>query len=229
MKPCRSLRRGSAWLLAATLAGTVASSAVARPHAHASHASGRFDYYVVSLSWSPSYCLTHLDDTEQCSKGYGFVLHGLWPQNRDGTWPSDCDGGAGPDTGPDPATVARTLAFMPSRNLIAHEWAVHGTCSGLAPRAYFDLADRAFTAIAVPQALRTPQRPPTLSATDVADAFVAANPGLSETMISVQCRNGSELSEVRICVNRDSLAPQPCGGRVRNACRYGTLKIDAAR
>ena len=27
--------------------------------------SGSFDYYVLSLSWSPSYCLTHPDDETQ--------------------------------------------------------------------------------------------------------------------------------------------------------------------
>lgn len=212
-------------VLCALLALAGASAAVARSHGHASHARGRFDYYLMSLSWSPSYCLTHLNDTEQCSKGYGFVLHGLWPQNRDGSWPADC----AVDAEPDAATVERTLAFMPSRSLIRHEWSVHGTCSGLAPRAYFDLADRAFAAVAVPPALRTPQRPPELSAAGLIDAFAAANPGMNESMLSVQCRNGGELSEVRICLNRDSLRPQACGGRVRNGCRAGPLKITAAR
>jgi ribonuclease I len=42
-------------------------------------AAAQYDYFLLSLSWSPSYCLTHGDDRAQCSKGYGFVLHGLWP------------------------------------------------------------------------------------------------------------------------------------------------------
>jgi ribonuclease T2 len=197
----------------------------ARSHAHASHARGDFDYYLMALSWSPSYCLTHLDDTEQCSKGYGFVLHGLWPQNRNGSWPSRCDSRAEPDD----ATIDRTLAFMPSRGLIRHEWSTHGACSGLDPRAYFELADRAFAAVAVPPPLRTPQRPPQLSADGLVAAFAAANPGMNASMLSVQCRNGGELSEVRICLDRDSLAPQACGGRVRNTCRSGPLRITAAR
>ena len=50
---------------------------------------GNFDYYVMALSWSPSYCESHPDEDEQCAhKGYGFVLHGLWPQY---------DGGGGPE------------------------------------------------------------------------------------------------------------------------------------
>src|SRR5664279_1823751 len=100
--------------LATTLVlALVATIAVARSHAHhdrGGDAPGRFDYYLMALSWSPSFCETHADETEQCgSKGFGFVLHGLWPQNRDGSWPQHC-----PSSGehePDAATIDRTLAF----------------------------------------------------------------------------------------------------------------------
>lgn len=48
---------------------------------------GVFDYYVLSLSWSPTFCLTHQNDSQCSGKGYGFVLHGLWPQYARGGWP----------------------------------------------------------------------------------------------------------------------------------------------
>ncbi|CAB3778800.1 Ribonuclease [Paraburkholderia ultramafica] len=43
---------------------------------------GKFDYYVLSLSWSPDYCSGNAQDTQQCgpTKRFGFVPHGLWPQ-----------------------------------------------------------------------------------------------------------------------------------------------------
>jgi len=204
-----------------------AGAALARSHGHredADEASARFDYYLLSLSWSPSFCITHPDVTEQCGKGYGFVLHGLWPQNRDGSWPQHC----ATDATPDEATVERTLAFMPSRHLIEHEWQTHGACTGLDPHGYFALADRAFAAVRVPDALRAPQSPPRLSADDIVAAFVAENSGLSERMLSVDCHEG-ELTEVRVCLNKDTLTPQACGGRQRNTCRSGTLKIPAVR
>jgi ribonuclease T2 len=207
----------------------VAAGASARGHGHRDHggdAPGRFDYYLMSLSWSPSFCETHANETEQCgSKGFGFVLHGLWPQNRNGSWPQHCRTADEPDA----AIVARTLAFMPSRHLIEHEWQTHGSCTGLDPRGYFDLADHAFARIKVPAALAAPQSPPQLSAAAVVQAFIQANPGLSDQMISVDCHDGSELTEVRVCLNKESLAPQACGGRVRNTCRYGALKIPAMR
>jgi ribonuclease T2 len=210
---------------------SAAAGAPARGHGHGHRnesgtASAAFDYYLMSLSWSPSFCLTHPDVTEQCgSKGFGFVLHGLWPQNSNGTWPQHCRSTEHPDA----ATIEHTLAFMPSRHLVEHEWETHGTCSGLDPHAYFALADRAFAAVKIPPALRAPQISPTFSASDLVDAFVAVNPGLSENMLSVDCHNGGQLSEVRICLDKDTLAPRACGGRVRNTCRVGNLTIPAVR
>jgi ribonuclease T2 len=187
---------------------------------------GRFDYYLMSLSWSPSFCATHENETEQCgTHGFGFVLHGLWPQYRNGSWPQHCRTEASPDE----ATIARTLAFMPSRHLIDHEWQTHGSCTGLDPQAYFDLADKAFATVAVPPALRAPRAPPQLSARDLVDAFVAANPRLSRDMISVECHDGAELTEVHVCLSRGDLAPIACGGGMRNTCRVGTLRIAASR
>jgi len=220
--------RSSILIFIATVAFAIAPSLGARSHGHHEQSRGtpgRFDYYLMSLSWSPSYCQAHPGETEQCTHGFGFVLHGLWPQYRNGSWPQACGNGAGPDE----ATIARTLAFMPSRGLIAHEWQKHGTCTGLDARAYFDLADRAFASVKVPPALRTPATPPQLGAQDIVDAFVASNPGLRRDMLSVECHNGGELTEVHVCLSKDELAPQSCGGRVRNTCRVGNLTIPAAR
>jgi ribonuclease T2 len=200
--------------------------AAARSHGDPSHSAGRFDYYLMSLSWSPSYCLTHPGETDQCgSKGFGFVLHGLWPQYRNGTWPQHC----GTHVAPDMATIERTLAFMPSRYLIEHEWQTHGTCTGMDPKAYFGVADRVFASLKIPDALKAPRSPPALSAGEVVQAFARANPGLDGSMLSVVCHDGGQLAEVRVCLGKESLAPQACGGRVRNSCRYGKLTIPAIR
>jgi ribonuclease T2 len=193
---------------------------------HDGGSAARFDYYLMSLSWSPSYCLTHPGEAEQCgSHGFGFVLHGLWPQQRNGTWSQHC----GTREAPDNATIERTLAFMPSRSLIEHEWQTHGSCSGLDPRAYFALADHAFASVTIPVELKTPQAPPALSAAEIVQAFTRANPRLRDSMLSVVCHDGSELAEVRVCLDKDASSPQACSGRVRNSCRYGKLRIPAIR
>ena len=222
--------RAMRWLVCILLLG-VAIGALARGHGHrqseaSTGTAGRFDYYLMSLSWSPSFCETHPDEPSQCNhQGYGFVLHGLWPQNRNGSWPQHCHA----DAAPDETTIEHALAFMPSRHLIEHEWETHGSCTGLDPRGYFDLADHAFASVKVPAALAAPQQPPAISASEVVNEFVQANPGLGENMISVACHDGYELTEVRVCLDKDTLRPQACGGRMRNTCRMGTLKIPASR
>jgi ribonuclease T2 len=217
---------GSALLALGAGLLSMPSAVVARGHGGSGQTPGLFDYYLLALSWSPSYCLTHPDDSLQCaSKGFGFVLHGLWPQNRNGDWIQHCES----DAAPDAATIERSLAFMPSRSLIMHEWQTHGTCTGLDPKGYFDLADRAFASVKVPTALATPKSPPALSAAQIVREFVAVNPRLDERMLSVVCHDGAELVEVRICLDKETLAPQACSGRVRYSCRSGALKIPAAR
>jgi ribonuclease T2 len=56
--------------------------------------SGVFDYFVLALSWSPTYCASDAgqNDASQCSPGrrFAFVVHGLWPQHTSG-WPEYCD------------------------------------------------------------------------------------------------------------------------------------------
>jgi ribonuclease T2 len=215
-------------LIGALLLIALSSAVEARGHGNRGGETrpGRFDYYLLSLSWSPSYCLTHADETPQCGgKGYGFVLHGLWPQNRNGSWPQHCRSSKEPGE----EVITEILPIMPSRHLVEHEWETHGTCSGLDPKGYFSLAEDAFSRIAIPPALTTPATPPSLSADDIVQAFSDLNPGLDESMISIECKNGGELEEVHICLDKDNLSVRSCGGRVRSSCRAGKLKIPAVR
>lgn len=184
-----------------------------------------FDYYLIALSWSPSWCESHPDDREQCGRrGFGFILHGLWPQYENGGSPREC----GSDRGPDQATIERTLAFMPNRDLIEHEWLAHGTCSGLDARRYFDLADRAYATVRIPEAMAAGSRPAAMTADDVRRLFLRADARLREDMLVVTC-SGTRLSEVRICVGAD-LEPRSCGRGNRMQCPRDTpLRIPWSR
>lgn len=96
-----------------------ASSAVNTP--------GTFDYYLLVLSWAPEFCTTNASNasSSECDpkRGFGFVVHGLWPENTDGSYPSNCE----PARQVEEPTVQHMLALMPARGLIRHEWAKHGT------------------------------------------------------------------------------------------------------
>lgn len=144
--------------------------------------SARFDYYVLVLSWSPTYCA----DTgagrndAQClgARRRAFVLHGLWPQNNAG-WPQDCASGARIWV---PQSVIDDMRdIMPSKNLMIHEYCTHGTCAGLAPREFFGLARDLYDRVAIPPRFAAPADRSALSPDAIEDAFLGANPGSAPT------------------------------------------------
>jgi len=200
--------------------------AIARRHHGASVQGepGQFDYYLLTLSWSPTYCLIHPEDRSECArKGYGFVLHGLWPQFDAGGYPENCS----LDTRLSPAAEAVGREVYPSPNLMRHEWQRHGTCSGLDAVDYFRTADRALASVRIPSNLAAPSTRVTMTGTQVATAFRAANSGMPDGALTVACRRG-ELSEVRLCLSRD-LKPRSCGRGVRSSCPSSPIEIPAAR
>lgn len=191
---------------------------------------GRFDYYLLSLSWSPTYCADAGDrDPTQCGRDrrYAFVVHGLWPQNERG-WPANCASTQPLDV---PSPLKRSmLDIMPSPRLVEHEWDDHGVCTGLTPLAFFGLTRRVYEKVVIPAAYRAPDRALMVTGADVETAFVNANPGLKRDMIAVQC-DRTRLKEVRICATKTG-AFRSCGGDVRDRCgpaRVAMLPVRATR
>jgi ribonuclease T2 len=170
------------------------------------HQPGVFDYYLLSLSWSPTYCagLREGRSDPQCEprgRPYAFVLHGLWPQFERG-WPQDCRSA---DRGYVPRPVAeRMLDIMPSDKLVFHEYRKHGTCSGLDVDGYFELARRLYEKVKIPRRFvgLTDDRF-TIAPGELMREFLAANPQLKPDMIAVSCGGpGNRLREVRICFDK---------------------------
>lgn len=171
------------------------------------NAPGVFDYYLLALSWSPTYCAEVGDQRRdpQCAprgaRPYAFFLHGLWPQFERG-WPQDCrsrDGGYVP--GP---VADRMLDIMPSKRLVFHEYRKHGTCSGLGVDGYFDLARQLHDKVSIPRRfVGHIEERLTISPGDLVAEFTAANPKLEPDMIVVECGGaGNRLKEVRICFDK---------------------------
>jgi ribonuclease T2 len=168
---------------------------------------GVFDYYVLALSWSPTFCADVGEKRRdpQCApregRPYAFVLHGLWPQHERG-WPQDC---SSPDRGWVPAPAAeRMLDIMPSKKLVFHEYRKHGTCSGLGVDGYFDLARRLYEKVKIPRRFvgLTDDRF-TIAPGELVREFLAANPQIKPDMIAVQCGGtGNRLKEVRVCFDK---------------------------
>ncbi len=159
---------------------------------------GQFDYYLLTLTWAPSFCATH-SDPQECGHDLGFALHGLWPEMVGGDYPTGCSKVALTDE-----TRKQFQSIYASPSLIDHEWSTHGTCSGLAPADYFALSKADVAAIVIPPAYRTAT---TLAAADsdaVRQAFMAANPTLAADDFFVTTGNG-RVTDVRFCVTKDDV------------------------
>lgn len=202
-------------------------SAVARHRKASAGEPGTFDYYLLSLSWSPAFCLSDPGAAE-CGgpRRFGFIVHGLWPQYEKG-WPENCDVHQQvPDS-----VVSGISDIMPARGLVYHEWSAHGTCSGLDPKDFFALVRRADSGVSIPASLSGVSQEIERSPRAIAEEFLHANPGLAAQSIVVTCsRQGApRLREVHICLDRD-LNPRACSAdAARGACRAATLIVPPIR
>ena len=191
---------------------------------------GQFDFYVLALSWSPSYCEAaqarspRRAPDQQCGgRPFAFVVHGLWPQYERG-FPSYCEV---PAPRLDRAIVDGMLDLMPSPRLIFHEWDQHGTCSGLSPRAYFDTVRKARAVVKIPPDYLELSKPISVPPDQVAEAFIRANPGLPRSAMTVSC-DGKRLTEVRVCLGKD-MSFHDCPEIAHRTCRAGKISMPAVR
>lgn len=195
---------------------------------------GEFDYYALVLSWSPSHCAESRGEGDelQCNRGDGrrfnFVLHGLWPQYDKG-WPQDCRTPRRPFV-PQPL-IDQMLDIMPSPSLVIHEYRKHGTCSGLAPDAYFGLARRLFSSIQIPDAYKNPMESQFVEPSRLAADLLRANPKLKPDNLAIACGGpGSRLKEVHICFSKTG-EPAACGGNEdqRRMCSASKMFVPPVR
>ena len=194
------------------------------------NAPGEFDFYVLSLSWSPSFC----EAASECGSGgrsqvqcgerpFSFVVHGLWPQYEHG-FPNYCQR---PSPRLDRNIMSSMLDLMPAPGLIFNEWDKHGTCSGLGARAYFETIRKARSAVKIPPEYLELSAPKTVAPAEIEDAFIKVNPGLSTSAIGVTC-DKTRLGEVRICMSKD-LQFRACEEIDRRVCRRDQVVMPPIR
>ena len=207
-------------ILISLLLCLMASAAFAR-----GEKSGEFDYYVLALSWSPTFCAIEGDrrGNPQCDTDAGWVLHGLWPQYERG-WPSYC-----PTTerAPSRSMTNAMVDIMGSSGSAWHQWNKHGTCAGTSAADYYDQARFAYDQVVRPQVFRKLPRPVEIPALLVEEAFLKDNPDLTADGLTVTCKQ-NRVQEVQICLTK-GLTPRTCGADVRRDCTMSNALMDPVR
>jgi ribonuclease T2 len=164
----------------------------------------KFDFYLLNLSWSPEFCSIQ-GTSPQCAAHPGFVVHGLWPQNYDGSYPVFCSRRRGPS---DPEV---NLDITPDPSLLAHEWSKHGTCTTLKPEEFFALEHQAFHSVEVPKLFTSLDHEVLLKQVEILDLFAQANPSFPKGSIVLSCGN-NRLTAIEVCMAKDGLKPIACQG-----------------
>ena len=202
------------WIIALFLTATLAR-ADGEP-------AGEFDYYVLAMSWSPTYCAIEGErrGNPQCDRPLGWVLHGLWPQYENG-WPSYCNT---LKRTPSRADTNAMVDIMGSSGSAWHQWKKHGVCSGLSSGDYYRLARLAFERVNRPEVLRKLDKSVTLPALLIEEAFLKANPDWRADMLTITCKQG-RIQEARLCLTRD-LEPRVCGRDVIRDCSMSNALFD---
>lgn len=180
--------------------------------------------YTLALSWSPEFCRTRTGDRSQgvqCggeNGSFGLVVHGLWPEG-DKTYPQWCEA----RNALTPADVRGAMCLMPSRSLVARQWAKHGSCMVKRPANYLKVIRILYEGVRIPDYDRI-AREENLTAGRIRTAFADANPGWTEDAIGVQLNAKGWLEEIRLCYSK-RFRPTPCTGARRGAKDGTAAKI----
>ena len=188
---------------------------------------GDFDYYVLALSWSPTWCALEGDrrGSPQCDDDadFGWVLHGLWPQYENG-WPSYCPTR---ERNPSRRDTAEQAGLYGSSGSAWHQWNKHGRCTGLSADDYYALSQEAYDRVARPEIFRKLDRAVKLPASVVEEAFLEDNDEIDADEITITCKAG-RIQEARICLTRD-LEPRACSGSVSRDCSLSDALFEPIR
>ncbi|KYQ89874.1 ribonuclease T2 [Tieghemostelium lacteum] len=176
---------------------------------------GDFDFYLFVQQWIYSYC------GEQTCIGSkvreAFTVHGLWPENTDGSYPSFCSGPTFSSS-----AISDLLTELdydwpsltgPNTDFWTHEWSKHGTCSITGPitnqHSYFQTGLSLYDKFNITQAFEQkdiyPSSYKTYSPDDMIDAIDSVYGGKP----ALQCQSG-DLSTIAVCIDKDTLDIMDC-------------------
>ncbi|PON58311.1 Ribonuclease T2-like [Parasponia andersonii] len=175
-----------------------------------------FDFFYFVQQWPGSYC----DSKQSCcypttgKPAADFGIHGLWPNYKDGSYPSNCD----PNNPFDQSEISDLTSSMqknwptlacPSGSGLKfweHEWEKHGTCSEsvLDQHAYFQTTLNLKRKVNVLQVLKSAGIQPNGEFYSLANIREAIQNGVGYSPwieCNVDTSGNSQLYQVYLCVD----------------------------
>ncbi|KAF8408107.1 hypothetical protein HHK36_007249 [Tetracentron sinense] len=202
-----------------------------------------FDFFYFVQLWPGSFC-----DTKQscCYPKTGkpesdFSIHGLWPNYKDGSYPSNCD----PDSGFDLSEISDlttrmqgswpSLACPSSDNMKfwSHEWNKHGTCSEsvLNQHEYFEAALNLQKKVDLLQILKSAGIQPNgrfYSLKSIEEAIEEATGHTPGIQCNVDRSGNSQLYQIYQCVDVSGSNIIECPVLPRRSCK-STIEFPSFR
>lgn len=157
--------------------------------------------YTLAVTWAPGFCRAHRGDPSaqfECmgTANFGFSLHGLWPDGEGPEWPQYCRAAEILPT----AIIRGQLCATPSVQLIQHEWAKHGTCTGESAAAYFAAGRSLYARLQFPDMAALSRRE-NLTVAMLARAVAGANRGVRADMMRITTTRSGWLDEIWFCLD----------------------------
>jgi len=205
--------------------------------------SGDFDFYVFAQSWSAEFCRSAGSGRPGCVSPTSFMrsnltIHGLWPNynvpESGHWWPQCCQSqySATLNTSAIDPILSQLQQYWPneqdpsgnqlSSSLWQHEWAKHGTCSGLDPDTYFRSAMKVEQIIGTLPVI-SQNIGGSVSRAQLESAYNNGSPCPTggPCMVQINCDSGSILSGVTTCWSK-SLQQMECPGSFLGTPPCGT-------
>ncbi|OQR95664.1 hypothetical protein THRCLA_22089 [Thraustotheca clavata] len=168
-----------------------------------------FDFYVLSQTFQPYFCTT--GSFAGCDNPTDFMktnltIHGLWPNNNDGSYPSYCSNEALSQSTIDQVGMKSINTYWPDvktnygTTFISNEWSKHGTCSGMKQLDYVKATIKLEVQLGTPSII-TSNVGGSAVGTQVRDAYGGSN------MVALVCGGSGALSEVRTCYKNSGSGP----------------------
>ena len=206
----------------------------------------KFDFYILATQWIPGWCEVgtgqsgaSLDLMKACQQQASspLMFHGLWPENNNGTYPSDC--AKVPDIDTSKLDFSNPyLSYLSNASaFINHEWSKHGTCSNFydsgsetaKQNAYYQNLNKYFqTGIKQYQQIKLPTFMLQMSVKDVQQQIHKLNQHIPADSIMVMCdsNNNDEryMTGLWFCSNKTADKFISCPESVsKNACSGNIL------